>query len=255
LSNIELRLGLWLAAQEDKLDLVRSGSDLYKDFVAGVYHIAVEEVTKQQRQVGKVCQLSLIYGTGPAKLREALRIMGGVRMDLEEAKPLVAMYRGTYGGVVNAWREGDQALQAIANDQRMEMFRGTVVVEGRKGIRLPSGVHIQYPNLRRLLNPDTGKGEWVFDSKYGIERAYGSKVFQGVTQAVARCLMGVGLLRIQKFAPVRLTIHDSAYWLARREEADASLAMGVKALTDPVSFCPGLPLAAEGAWGVSLADC
>jgi hypothetical protein len=50
-------------------------------------------------------------------------------------------------------------------------------------------------------------------------------------------------------------IHDSAYWLAPEQEAEAALQFGIEALTAPVSYCPGLPLAAEGAFGRSLADC
>jgi len=255
LSNIELRLGLWLAEQDDRVQMLADGIDLYKDFSASVFRVAYEEVTKNQRQVGKVANLSLIYGTGPAKLRDALRIMGGVRMELHEVKPIVVMYRSMYSRVADAWAAGDRALHAMAAGQYMDLFRnGICTVEGAKGIRLPNGLYIQYPNLRRLVNGE-GKAEWVFDSKYGPERVYGSKVFQACTQAIARCIMGEGLKRIQKFTPVRLTIHDSAYWLAPESDAEASLAKGIAAITASISYCPGLPLAAEGAYGPSLADC
>lgn len=256
LSNIELRLGLWLAEQDDRVQMLADGIDLYKDFAARVYGVPYDEITKTQRQVGKVSNLSLIYGTGAAKLREALRIMGSVVLPVEEVLPIVKAYREMYVKVVAAWRMGDMALHAIHGDQEMDLFRnGICRVEGRRGIRLPSGLHLQYPNLRRLENAETGKAEWVFDSKYGPERAYGAKTFQGVTQAVARCIMADGLLRLQKRYPVKLTVHDSAYWLAREGEEQESLDFGIKAITTPVSYCPGLPLAAEGAFGASLLDC
>lgn len=255
LSNIELRLGLWLAEQDDRVQMLAEGTDLYKDFSKDVFRVAYEEVTKEQRQVGKVSNLSLIYGTGAAKLREALRIMGGVRITLDEAKPIVDLYRSRYFLVAQAWAQGEMALRAIARGQSMSLFRGGICqVEGNRGIRLPSGLHLQYPNLRRITN-DKGKGEWVFDSKYGLERVYGAKVFQACTQAIARCIMGEGLLRIQKFTPVRLTIHDAAYWMAPDAEAEVSLARGIACITAPIRYCPGLPLAAEGAYGKTLADC
>lgn len=255
LSNIELRLGLWLAEQDDRVQMLADGQDLYKDFAASVYNVAYDEVTKPQRQVGKVSNLSLIYGTGPVKLRDALRIMGGVKVSAEDAKPIVDLYRQRNPKVVAAWREGEQALQAMVADQTLDLYRGGICrVEGRKGIRLPSGLHLQYPNLRRVHN-EAGKAEWVFDGKNHAERIYGSKVFQGVTQAIARCVMADGLRKLDKQYPVRLTIHDSAYWLARTEEAEEALAFGIAAITAPVKYCPGLPLAAEGAYGLSLADC
>jgi DNA polymerase len=255
LSNIELRLGLWLATQDDRIAQIVSGVDLYKDFSKDIFKVPYAEVSKEQRQVGKVSNLSLIYGTGPAKLREALRIMGGVRMELDEVKPIVKLYRERYHCVVDAWNSGEQALRAMAQHQSLPLFRGTCLVEGTKGIRLPNGLHMQYPGLRRLHNEDTGKPEWVFDSKHGPERVYGAKVFQACTQAIARCIMGEGLLKIQKFAPVRLTIHDSAYWLALEGEAQDSLDRGIACITAPVTYCPGLPLAAEGSFGRTLADC
>ena len=256
LSNIELRLGLWLAGQDDKVQMLGSGQDLYKDFASAVFGVPYAEVTKDQRQVGKVSNLSLIYGTGPAKLREALRIMGGVTMDLEQVKPIVQLYRSQNFRVADAWKDGDDALHTIMNNEHRRLFRdGICQVEGTRGIRLPSGMYLQYPNLRRVANEETGKAEWVFDSKYGIERIYGSKVFQGITQAIARIIMGDGILRVHKKYPVRLTIHDSAYWLAKEADAEAALAFGIAAITQPVPYCPGLPLAAEGSFGPSLADC
>lgn len=255
LSNIELRLGLWLAGQDDRVAMLARGLDLYKDFSKDVFGVLYEEVTKEQRQVGKVSNLSLIYGTGPAKLREALRIMGGVVMTLEQVNPIVQLYRERYAKVKAAWKIGDDALHALVNKQRMEFFRGTCRTEPEhNGIRLPNGLHIQYPGLRRVTNAE-GKAEWVFDSKNGPERIYGSKVFQGCTQAIARCIMADGLRRLQKHSPVRLTIHDSAYWLALEHEAQASLDRGIACITAPVPYAPGLPLAAEGSFGKSLADC
>ena len=261
LSNIELRLGLWLAEQDDRVQMLAEGTDLYKDFAAAVFGVLYDDVTKPQRQVGKVSNLSLIYGTGAAKLRDALRIMGGITMALEQVKPIVQLYRNRNSRVVDAWGQGEQALDAIASDQHMPLFRGGICqVEGTRGIRLPSGLYMQFPNLRKQYVDDkrtgTQKSAWVFDSKYGAETIYGSKVFQGCTQAIARCIMADGLLRLQRYvAPVALTIHDSAYWLAPVEQAEASLQRGIEAITAPVPYCPGLPLAAEGAFGSTLADC
>ena len=254
LSNIELRLGLWLAGQDDRVEMLANGLDLYKDFAKDVFAVAYDQVTKEQRQVGKVSNLSLIYGTGPAKLREALRIMGGVVMTIDQVKPIVDMYRTRYAKVKAAWKIGDDALHALVNGQVLEFFRGTCRTEPGEGIRLPNGLHLRYPGLRRVTNEE-GKAEWLFDSKYGPERIYGSKVFQGITQAIARCIMADGLLKLQKRTPVRLTIHDSAYWLAPEDEAQESLDWGISCITAPVAYAPGLPLAAEGSFGKSLADC
>ena len=256
LSNIELRLGLWLADQQDRIQMIADGRDLYKDFAMLVYNVPYEGVTKDQRQVGKVANLSLIYGTGATKLREAIRVMGRVKVPLQDAQRMVPMYRTMYSKVVDAWRECEQAMHAMVHDQHRPLLRnGIFTVEGSRGIRLPSGMYMQYPNLRRQTNADTNKSEWVFDSKHGVERLYGAKLFQGLTQATARCIMADGLRRLDAKVSVVLTVHDSAYWLALKDEAEESLAWGIQCITAPVSYCPGLPLAAEGASGVSYGDC
>ena len=57
LSNIELRVGLAFAGQEDKLKMLGDGLDLYKDFVAPIFNVAYDDVNEGQRFIGKTSQL------------------------------------------------------------------------------------------------------------------------------------------------------------------------------------------------------
>ena len=266
LSNIELRGGLWIAGQLDKLELLGGGHDLYCDFAAevrgldysvvrGGYEADDPEQTAN-RQLGKVGQLSLIYGTGSAKLKDTVRIQANQKITIDLAESMKENYRSTYTDVVNAWREGTDVLKAIMNDEYMEYGNeGIVKVHGRKGIYLPSGLYMAYPELQEYQDDETGRTKWKYKIRNGWEDIYGSKVFQGVTQAVARCVMGEAWLRIQKRYPLAMSIHDAAYFVAPESEAAEALEYAISCMRVTPKWMPGIPLDAEGKYGKTWKDC
>lgn len=253
LSNIELRVGLWLAGQEDKLSMLGGGADLYKAFASAVFDVPYDEVTPEQRFIGKTCTLSLIYGVGHLKLRDSIKIGSGKDIGIPEAKRIVNLYRDTHKDVTRAWREGESALEAVMLGAHIDYMSGVVTVEGARGCRLPSGMYMQYPELSKVL--ENGKSQWVYKTRKGVERLYGAKVFQGLTQALARCIMGDGIRRTAKRYPVVLTIHDAEYLLAPEGEAEQAMAFAHTCLCTPPSWAPALPLAAEGGYGPTLGHC
>lgn len=250
LSNIELRIGLWFGGMTRKLDLLRNGLDLYKDFAAQVFDTPYDAVTPEQRFIGKTSQLSLIYGVGAEKLRAAIKAGSGKDIGADEARRIVSLYRGEYWGVTSAWDRGDIALRAILNDNHYEF--GPTVIEGRKGQLLPCGLHIHYPQLHRTT------AGWEYRARYGMEHIYGAKMFQGTIQALARCVIADGMLRCRKNrpdVPTVLTVHDASYVLAQELLAPMVMTSMIEDLCVPPAWAPDLPLAAEGGFGPSLADC
>jgi len=256
LSAIELRLGLAFGGQMDKVKLLGEGVDLYKDFASTVYDIPISDVTDSQRFMGKTAQLSLIYGTGAVKLRNQTKMMSGIDIGEAEAKRMVSLYRNDYTEVVDTWVQGDALLRAVKNNQYTEMGRdGVIKVYGEEGALLPSGLYMRYPDLRytEVQGVRGAKGEWsVLKNKRERDKLYGSKVFQGLTQAMARCIIAEAMLRIAKKYRITLTIHDAVYLLAREDEADIVLRFVIDQLRIPPVWMPDIPLDAEGGYGRSL---
>lgn len=72
-SSIEARVTAWLAGEKAKLDVFRKydaklGPDPYIVAAAGIYNVPTREIDKEdpRRQVGKVSELALGFGGGPA---------------------------------------------------------------------------------------------------------------------------------------------------------------------------------------------
>lgn len=251
LSNIELRVGLYFAGQMDKVEMLGQGRDLYRDFIAPIFGVAYEDVDDDQRFIGKTSQLSLIYGTGHKKLRNAIKMMSGKDIGEDLAQTLVNRYRSEYTYVKQSWYEGEKVLQHIMDNY---IFRfGDVMpleVEGHRGIILPSGLYLRYPDLHRI--EEDGRLEWRYMVRKKPERIHGPKCYQNTIQALARCVMGEAMVRINKKYPAALTIHDAVYCVVPEEEADEARRFIITELRVPPEWAKGLPLDAEGGYGRDL---
>ena len=109
-SSIESRALAWQAHEEWKLDAYHRGEDLYKVQAATMFGLTnTVDVSKEQRQVGKVGELSCGYGAGPEAVRSFAEKMG---VDLTEADSLslVRDWRAANPEIVQYWANLDAAL-------------------------------------------------------------------------------------------------------------------------------------------------
>jgi DNA polymerase len=253
LSNIELRVGMWVAGETEALSLLGAGGDLYKDFASMAFNVPYEEVNKEQRFIGKTSQLGLIFGVGAAKLRDAVKAGSGKDLGEVESKRIVDLYRKSYTGVTALWKTCNEAIKCIADDQSFTFgTNGIFKVEGKRGVLLPSGLYMQYPELANVIDPKTGEKGYKYKLRNGFDRLYGGKMFNNLVQGTARCVMGESMVRVSKRYDIMVCIHDALYILAPEAEAEEALAFLIKEMTTPPAWMPDIPLAAEGGWSVNL---
>jgi DNA polymerase len=256
-SQIEARTLAWLAGQQDLLDAFEAKQDVYKIMASRIYNKPVADITGIERQVGKVVILGAGYGVGHAKLKVFLKTIAGVEVTEEEAKRIIDAYRAAYPRIPELWRKADDSLRALAMGNGMQVDAVGIVhaVPGKgKGLSLPNGLYIQYPNLHSQHTPE-GKKEWVYDSKGMVVKVYGGKTTENFCQAVARCIIAEQMLRISKRYKVVLTVHDAIAIIAKVEEADVARAFVEDSMRWRPLWAQDLPLACESGMGASYGDC
>ena len=257
-SQIEARTLAWLAEQNDLVEAFDNGEDVYKIMASAIYGKAQEKITKDERLVGKTTILGAGYGMGAAKFKAQLKTFN-VDLPEEECKRIITVYRETYPRIPQLWKQAGNALLAIANEQTAPLGReGALAVEGSKGIRLPNGLYVKYPNLRRWVN-DQGKEELVYDTKKGKavipNRIYGGKVIENVCQALARIIIGEQMLMIAKKYRVVMTVHDAIAIIVPKAEAEAAKEYVELCMRLRPQWALELPLNCEAGYGESYGDC
>jgi DNA polymerase I-like protein with 3'-5' exonuclease and polymerase domains len=195
------------------------------------------------------------YGVGHIKLQGFLKTQAGVEVSLGEAKRIIDTYRSASYKIADFWKKAGSALQYLISGQAYTVDApGLIRVVPGKGLTLPSGLYIQYPNLRSVVNAE-GKQEYVYTSKGLPVRIYGGKVVENICQAVARQVVAEQMLRIQKRYPVVLTVHDAAAIIAPVAEAKEAQAYVEECMSWNPKWATGLPLACEAGMGESYGDC
>jgi len=256
-SQIEARTLAWLAEQDDLVEAFENGQDVYKIMASAIYAKAEEKIDKSERFVGKTTILGAGYGMGAIKFKAQLKTFG-VDIEEEESKRIIETYRSTYPQIVELWKEGALALKAIMNNQTVKLGRlGVLLVDGKKGIKLPNGLYLKYPNLR--TQQTEGKTELVYDTRRGKAliptRIYGGKVIENVCQALARIIIGEQMLLIAKKYKVAMTVHDAIMCVVPSGETQQATEYVELCMRLRPKWAQELPLNCESGFGHAYGDC
>lgn len=270
--------GPWACGQFDKLDSILRGECQYKVMASKIaFKCSYDEVTKEQRQVGKVLELQCIYGTGGKGMRNSLANMG-VKRTLKECNAYVRDFRSTFSKYPDAWQELEEAAKfAIANpgktatacNERIVLACGNAGGVPYLTIRLPSGRRLYYPRptvkpvFRYYDEEDMledpwkreEKGYWIDSisfygkipptNKWGRVHTWGSRLFENITQALCVDLLNRGCIESEAQGfPICMIIHDQV--LCETSESSGTLEEFTEAFCTKDEWTDGLPLRASG---------
>jgi DNA polymerase I-like protein with 3'-5' exonuclease and polymerase domains len=253
-AQIEARVLAWLAQQDDVTEAFATGKDVYKKMAAAIYAVKEEDVTKDQRFVGKTTILGAGYGMGAVKFQAQLKTFG-VTVDLDEARRIIDIYRRTNNQIALLWRQAQNMLVNLSRGEASPLGRAGVleVVPEESAIKLPSGLLMRYDDLKF---DQTEKGvEFHYKTRKGRTRIYGGKVIENVCQAIARCIIAEQMLKIGKKYKVVLTVHDAIAVCVRECDVDEAQAYVEECMRWVPEWAKGLPVNCESGKGKSYGDC
>jgi DNA polymerase len=274
-SAIEARALAWLAGQESVLEIFRTHGKIYEHAAADVYHVPLDEVTKDQRQRGKVVILACGFGGSTGAFQSMARNYN-VTVPDEEALEIVKVWRAANQSIVQYWYDLESAVLGA-------MKNGNVTSAGARGREvkfrkagsflwalLPSGRALcyPYPELRMVTTPwgedkeqltfmtvvdmtqkkkakilpdSNSKGKWQRTSTYGGSLA------ENMTQAIARDLLADAMRAVEaEGLEVCFHVHDEIVVEVEMFRAAYALEKMTALMSVAPAWAAGLPLAAEG---------
>jgi DNA polymerase I-like protein with 3'-5' exonuclease and polymerase domains len=254
-AQIEARVLAWFAGQDNLTEAFRNKEDVYVKMASTIYNVPEDEVTKDQRFVGKTTILGAGYGMGAVKFQAQLQSFG-FDMDLHEARRVINIYREANRKISQVWREAQNMVRHLANGDTLQFgLEGVLEVDGyEKAIRLPSGLLLRYDDLKAEYDEE-GKLEYTYKTRRGRTRIYGGKVIENVCQAIARCIIGEQMLQIAKRHRVVLTVHDSNVCCVPDAEVAEAQAYIEECMSWTPDWAAGLPINCESGTGKSYGEC
>lgn len=255
-SQIEARVLSWFAGQDDLTNSFARGEDVYKKMASIIYSVSEEDVTKEQRFVGKTTILGAGYGMGSIKFQAQLKNYG-FDMDIDEARRVINIYRETNWKINQLWRDCQNMLRYMVNGDNYNIathLEGVVqVIPKDKAILLPSNLLLRYDNLK--AQPTDKGAEYMYKTRMGYIKIYGGKVVENLCQALARCIIAEQMLQIRKKYTIGLTVHDSIVACVKEEEVEEAQRYMEACMRQTPPWAKGLPLDCESGVGKNYGEC
>ena len=245
-SAIEGRVHPWLSntpAGDKKLDVFRSGLDPYIVNAAATFNVTYEDVTKEQRQIGKVQELALGFLGGAGSFETFGRVYG-VRLTESEVDKAIRVWRRANPWAMAHGQALEEAYTRALRNPGKEFGAGRVVYlfDGlHLWYALPSGRILVYPYAQLDQDGVTyAKSSWkpAADAKeWPRARLWRGLACENITQATANDILRFAL---RQLPDVVLHIHDEI--VVETDSPQAAVENMTKVMTTPPAWAADLPL-------------
>lgn len=262
LSQIELRKMMCAAGQEDVIEMLAGGMDVYSWFASKIYHKPVDKNTDDgmARMVGKVAMLSLQYYAGWRTFKTMANNQYGLHLSDEECEHIVNTYRREMNRVTRFWNMAGNAVDCLENGQDYEFGESTkfaVTVDNNiPCLILSDGYKIKYRDLQRRMTKLGRMAPMYYDPEKRTNKVLHSGILTShCIQGNAGRLLGWHntKLREQGIFFV-ISIHDEYGFLAPEDEWEEWYSIITDVMSTPAPWCSEVPVMCEGTVGYNYAD-
>lgn len=249
---IEARILAWLAGEAWRIEVFKTHGKIYETSGAKMLNKHIDDVTEEDRQQGKIGDLSLGYaGSAGAILRTpAGKALGMTEQEIKEY--LVWPWRNANQKIVQLWKDIEYAAKEAIQGRPTAIQKGVgfKMVNGSLFMRLPSGRHLAYPRAR-IMEDEKGfknicyEGINSLSKKWCLDKTYGGKLVENCVQAIAFDYLGEAMLQVDMLdIRIPLHVHDEIVTEVDIDDT-TSLEAVHKIMCGTPSWATGLPMNAK----------
>ena len=260
-SQIEARVLGWLSGNEDILNRFRNKEDVYKWMASLIYNVPIEEVTSEQRFIGKIAVLGLGYGMGAKRFQTTLSlgVMGPpTKLSLAECTKIVKMFRRINACVKAFWDECEDILERMCRGESGSFGPDGAIEFDGTDVWLPNGMGLHYPGLHMKYNQNGQRSGFRYSSDGKEKNIYGGLFTENLVQALAGVVIRDQMLDIHDYYQTvklrkgeRLKIatmtHDEVVSVVPERLAAKCEQANLKIMKTAPWWAPTCPISAESA--------
>lgn len=168
------------------------------------------------------------------------------------AEALVLRYRKKYLAICGKqgfWQTCESAINAMIKGREMIFGAHGEFRTAKDRIYSPTGLWLDYRDIHRRED-----GEATYFNGRNRTKIYGTLLCENLVQHFHRLVVSDAMLEISERYKVALWTYDAVACVVKESEAEEAQRFMIERLARTPDYAPGLPLAAEGGYGASLAQ-